>query len=121
MPITAPDQLLEAIADSDRVTGNKDKADEWESAIRAAIRESSLVLIATGVLSEDDAFYQAVSRVANDGFQYEALAGAASKSIEGHPDCFEIDERFNAAEYAKWRGAYALGLVVGMRLAGGAR
>ena len=54
------DLLLDAIANSDHLRA---KNDEWGAALQAADRESSLVLFASGALSEDDDFYKAVTRV----------------------------------------------------------
>jgi hypothetical protein len=81
------------------------------------------VLIASGALSEDDALFKAVNRVANKGFEYEKASDELAAALEGLPDeqRLRIDKLANTSEYAKWRGAYALGLAVGLRLSGGAR
>jgi hypothetical protein len=110
-------QLLEAIGD------DADLRVEWQAAMRAAARESLQVLLQHGALSDSDSFYNAVTRVADEGFDFGRLDSDLSSVLESLPtdQRLQIDEISNGAEYAKWRGAYALGLAVGIRLAGGAR
>ena len=110
-------ELIAAIADHDELR------DEWQAAMRAAARESLQVLLHSGALSASDAFNGAVTRVAEEGFGYFRLYSDLASALESLPtdQRFQVDELSNGAEYAKWRGAYALGLAVGLRLAGGAR
>ena len=98
---------------------------EWPDALRIADTLVEPLLVSGGILNEDGGqLYSHIKTVANafgfagaqEEFSTELEIGAKSKSIE-----LRIDEAANSMELAKLRGAYAFGLAVGMRLAGGAR
>lgn len=97
------------------VSGQGDR-DQWSKALTAAAGEAVNVLAICGAVSEDDEFYQAVTRVANHGFGLKEAEDVLEIAI-GRVGA----EQAHAVEYAHWRGAYALGLAVGLRLAAGAR
>lgn len=105
-----------------------DNSEGWRKALIAADRVAALVLVKHGVLPEDDSddpLKDAIQDVATEGFDYEALDKKYSdlvlpiwESIENSND---IERAQIDAEEAIWMGAYALGLAMGVRLAGGGR
>lgn len=112
--------LIDAIDDCDHL----DDHPAWRTALTAADREAVKVFASCGVLSDEESFYRAVARVADAGFDYAARQEQFESDLGQVGDDrlkLALDESANAAERAKWRGAYALGVAIGLRLSGGAR
>lgn len=93
----------------------------WSQALILADHEALRVLVSVGAVSEADALFEAVTRIAEDAFDYDKAVDHVHDAIREAANKLEIDREVNVMEGAKWRAAYALGLAVGLRLAGGVR
>lgn len=98
---------------------------EWASALRVADGLVPRMLLVSGVLNEgDDVLYASITKVANE-FGFDDTQKRFTDELESRVKSLEdrqaIEPAANDMEYAKMRGAYAFGLAVGLRLAGGAR
>ena len=98
-----------------------DRPDAWRKALAAADRESAVMLVSTGVLAESAEFDSAIQQVAEEGFSYDALDQHLGLAMIEAKVGDDVDSLIIQTEEAKSLGAYALGLAVGIRLAGGAR
>jgi hypothetical protein len=88
--------------------------------VRIAVRESAGVPL-SGALPHcpDDPLADAVDRVA-DGLRYKAALKEFARTLDSlsTDQCVDIDASANHMMFTRSRGAYVLGLVVGLRLAG---
>jgi hypothetical protein len=79
------------------------------------------MLVSTGVLAEDPSFDNAIHNVADEGFSYQKLDDRLGRALAKANLGDDLEKLQIETEDAKAMGAYALGLAVGIRLAGGSR